>query len=73
MAVDGDRRRAIALYEWNTRVSAAFYVPLQTVEVGLRNACQGGSEPQGRPIDTSARHVQTMSPCFAGSMEHEPV
>jgi len=38
-AADGDRRRAIALYEWNSRVSAAFYVPLQAVEVGLRNAC----------------------------------
>jgi hypothetical protein len=31
------RRRAIALYEWNSAVSAAFYVPLQTVEVALRN------------------------------------
>lgn len=38
-AANGDRRHAIALYEWNTRVSAAFYVPLQAVEVGLRNAC----------------------------------
>ena len=38
-AVRGDRRLALALYEWNTRVSAAFYVPLQAVEVGLRNAC----------------------------------
>jgi hypothetical protein len=38
-ATDGDRRRAIALYEWNSAVSAAFYVPLQTVEVAFRNAC----------------------------------
>lgn len=35
----GDRRLALALYEWNSRVSAAFYVPLQSVEVGLRNGC----------------------------------
>jgi len=38
-AANGDPRHALALYEWNTRVSAAFYVPLQAVEVGLRNAC----------------------------------
>jgi len=38
-ASHGDPRHAIALHEWNTRVSAAFYVPLQAVEVGLRNAC----------------------------------
>jgi hypothetical protein len=38
-AVGGDRRRAILLYEWNGAVSAAFYFPLQAVEVALRNAC----------------------------------
>jgi len=38
-ASGGDRRRAIALYEWNSQVSAAFYVPLQAVEVALRNVC----------------------------------
>lgn len=38
-ACGGDRRKAITLYEWNSAVSAAFYVPLQTVEVALRNAC----------------------------------
>lgn len=30
---------ALKLYEWNSSVSAAFYVPLQSVEIGLRNAC----------------------------------
>jgi hypothetical protein len=38
-AAGGDRRRGIALYEWNASVSAAFYFPLQAVEVALRNAC----------------------------------
>lgn len=39
-AVGGDRHRAIALYEWNAAVSATFYLPLQAVEVALRNACR---------------------------------
>jgi len=36
-ATAGDIRRAIALYVWNTTVSAAFYGSLQALEVGLRN------------------------------------
>lgn len=35
---DGDRERAMRLYTWNTAVSAAFYGPLQGLEVALRNA-----------------------------------
>ena len=34
----GDRERALRLYLWNTAVSAAFYGPLQGLEVVLRNA-----------------------------------
>ena len=34
----GDREGAIRLYAWNTAVSAAFYGPLQGLEVALRNA-----------------------------------
>ncbi|KPH77061.1 hypothetical protein [Bosea vaviloviae] len=34
---DGDRERAVRLYTWNTAVSAAFYGPLQGLEVALRN------------------------------------
>ena len=37
-AVRGDRERALHLYAWNTAVSAAFYGPLQGLEVALRNA-----------------------------------
>ena len=33
----GDTKRAIELYVWNTAISSAFYFPLQTLEVGLRN------------------------------------
>lgn len=32
-----DRERALALYEWNLRISAAFVVPLQVCEVATRN------------------------------------
>jgi len=37
-ATGGDRARAMRLYTWNTAMSAAFYGPLQGLEVALRNA-----------------------------------
>ena len=37
-AVGGDREQAIQLHDWNTAASAAFYGPLQGLEVALRNA-----------------------------------
>ena len=37
-AAGGDRERTIRLHAWNTAVSAAFYGPLQGLEVALRNA-----------------------------------
>jgi hypothetical protein len=37
-AAGGDRKKALRLYTWNTAVSAAFYGPLQGLEVALRNA-----------------------------------
>ena len=37
-AVRGDREKALRLHTWNTAVSAAFYGPLQGLEVALRNA-----------------------------------
>ncbi len=37
-AARGNREMAIRLYTWNTAVSAAFYGPLQGLEVVLRNA-----------------------------------
>ena len=35
---NGDREKALRLYTWNTAISAAFYGPLQGLEVALRNA-----------------------------------
>ena len=37
-AAGDDRERAIRFHAWNTAVSAAFYGPLQGLEVALRNA-----------------------------------
>lgn len=37
-AAGGDKEKALRLYTWNTAVSAAFYGPLQGLEVALRNA-----------------------------------
>ncbi|MCB2262138.1 MAG: Abi family protein [Candidatus Thiosymbion ectosymbiont of Robbea hypermnestra] len=37
-AAGGDREKALRLYTWNTAVSAAFYEPLQGLEITLRNA-----------------------------------
>lgn len=36
-AANGNKERALRLYTWNTAVSAAFYGPLQGLEVALRN------------------------------------
>lgn len=49
---EGDRARALALYEWNTEVSSAFLHDLAHLEVGLRNAYDRAliaSTPDGRP------------------------
>ena len=37
-AAQEDRAQALRLYTWNTAISAAFYGPLQALEVVLRNA-----------------------------------
>ena len=37
-ATQGDRAEALRLYTWNTALSAAFYGPLQGLEVATRNA-----------------------------------
>jgi hypothetical protein len=36
-ATGNDRARALALYEWNLDLSAAFIVPLQICEIAVRN------------------------------------
>jgi hypothetical protein len=41
----GDHERAIVLYVWNARVSAAMFETLHHVEVALRNAIDARFEP----------------------------
>ncbi len=38
-AAGGSRERALDLYQWNAKLSAAFLHDLSHLEVGLRNAC----------------------------------
>lgn len=37
-AADGDAGQALALYEWNSQLSAAFHRDLAHLEIALRNA-----------------------------------
>lgn len=47
---DGDHGRAVALYVWNARISAAMFETLHHVEVLLRNAI----DAQFPPVDAAA-------------------
>jgi len=49
LSATGDRTRAIDLYDWNTRIGAAFFESLHYLEVGLRNALD----------DAATRHLGT--------------
>lgn len=40
----GDAKAALGLYQWNLEVSAAFFVPLQMLEVTIRNAISEAME-----------------------------
>lgn len=46
----GDRTRALALYEWNAKLSAAFLHDLNHLEVALRNATTYGSSMPWQPV-----------------------
>ncbi len=48
----GSRERALDLYEWNARLSAAFLHDLSHLEVGLRNACDRELTAAVLPTDT---------------------
>jgi hypothetical protein len=41
-AAGHDAERALLLYLWNAKVGAAFHIPIQSVEVGLRNRVSDG-------------------------------
>ena len=41
VAAGFDEQRALRLYMWNSQIGEAFYLPLQAIEVGLRNRISG--------------------------------
>ncbi|WP_224404016.1 hypothetical protein [Pseudonocardia sp. ICBG1034] len=49
---DGDRARALALYDWNARAAAAFLHDIGHLEVGLRNAYDHALSARDRPGDS---------------------
>ena len=55
-----DDARALALYVWNAEVCASFYLPLQTVEIGLRNTCH-------REMQRVYGNDWPLDPAFKGS------
>lgn len=61
----GDRDRAVALYTLNTRLSECLYIPLQTLEVALRNRVH--------VVMTAARHEGWFhdAGCLLGSYQPE--
>lgn len=72
-ACGGDRKAAFRLYGWNTAISAAFYGPLQTLEVTLRNAlhaaltdCYGPNWYDGIGPGLDAHAVNKIEECKRG-------
>jgi hypothetical protein len=68
-ACNGDQRRAIALYEWNSTVSAAFYIPLQNVEIALRNACHRELTPLFGPTWHDQPNFLRLDPGFTRAID----
>lgn len=62
-------RAAIELYVWNTALCAAFYTPIQVVEIALRNAIHREmSAIFGRPDWYSDRTFKRTGPSLVGSL-----
>ncbi|MDQ0093277.1 hypothetical protein [Paeniglutamicibacter psychrophenolicus] len=63
-AAGGSRKRALDLYEWNAKLSAAFLHDLSHLEVGLRNACDRQLAAAIRPGDTHWTDPNTLLALF---------
>ncbi len=50
-AAGGDRSKALLLYMWNAKVSAAFVNPLHLAEIAVRNAVSGAIGSAYRTVD----------------------
>jgi hypothetical protein len=67
-AAGGSRHRALELYEWNSRLSAAFLRDLSHLEVGLRNACDRQLSAAVLPHDTHWTDPGTLLKLFPVSI-----
>ncbi len=63
-AAGGARHRALDLYEWNAKLSAAFLHDLSHLEVGLRNACDRQLSAATVPGDTHWTDPATLRTLF---------
>lgn len=63
-AAGGSRERALELYEWNAKLSAAFLHDLSYLEVGLRNACDRQLSAATLPGDTHWSDPATLLSLF---------
>ncbi|MHB1774066.1 MAG: Abi family protein [Acidimicrobiales bacterium] len=62
---EGDHRRAVAIYEWHVRLSAACFAAINGFEVLLRNAVDrqlGIDQPQAPIRDTRLMDFNTLRP-----------
>ena len=55
-----DKERACALYLWNAQIGAAFHIPIQAVEVSLRNRVSAALVAEFGPDWWNDRHFKSM-------------
>lgn len=73
VAAGGSRQRALDLYEWNAKLSAAFLHDLSHLEVGLRNACDRQLAAATRPGDAHWTDPATLLALFPVVMRRHRV
>lgn len=72
-AAQGSRTLALALYEWNTRLAAAFLHDLGHFEVGLRNTYDQALWKATIPGESHWTETMTMLKLFPVAMKNDPV
>lgn len=72
-AAQGSRTLALALYEWNTRLGAAFLHDLGHLEVGLRNAYDQVLWKATIPGESHWTETMTMLKLFPVALKNDPV
>ncbi|WP_110590682.1 Abi family protein [Tritonibacter mobilis] len=70
--VGGDRHKAMALYCWNTDISAAFYIMLQFCELSIRNGAVEAVEAEFGPNWHLNRGFGYTLPVLRGGRGYQP-